>query len=546
MKIKHIVAATLLLSQTVSAAPNGRPFQELNALIEENASAIDGNGELIEQNSTAILSLSSELSVLDSRVVVLENNVDGFSARVESLETIVTTNSNDIILAFAKISSVHATLSEMDVTIASNTQAINNLEVSMSSTEESIAELNQNLGDLSAVVAVNASAITAVEDDILVAEAHLSSLQDDVVTNADEILSVQNDLNDLNASLASLNAIVDSNVSRIIQTEEDIATATEQLDILTAQHYDLYALIGANADASEEAIASLKTELSALIAANESGIIDNDAELVALSLELTKLAENNSAIAQDLRDQMLALALLVDSNSTSITALQTQVGTLSGALATLNAQYNQLSNLYNRLRSDSLYHQKQIDQLRSEMNGLSGRVDDLEALHAPVYTFTDKYNVNDIAHVDALRDFFIGTPTLNQWVHVIFDTPARGRKTEVCLLDDNNIFANVRNLGGHSLSNNSHYTTKNSYRLNGGAWIAAPSQTVVLSQKDSSRDLVSIRNTRNSYSQVMLTQYAGSPYYDSYHQRTYWSRISSVDTTASYTVAASRFDACGY
>jgi hypothetical protein len=71
----------LLMPQTGSALPKGKPFEELNALIQENATAIDENGDLIEQNSTAILSLSSELTALDGRLGVLETDVDGLTTQ---------------------------------------------------------------------------------------------------------------------------------------------------------------------------------------------------------------------------------------------------------------------------------------------------------------------------------------------------------------------------------------------------------------------------------------------------------------------------------
>jgi len=57
-----------------AVSAQGKPFQELNALIQENATAIDENGNLIEVNSDAILALNSQLSLLDGRVGVLETS----------------------------------------------------------------------------------------------------------------------------------------------------------------------------------------------------------------------------------------------------------------------------------------------------------------------------------------------------------------------------------------------------------------------------------------------------------------------------------------
>jgi hypothetical protein len=39
--IAAAIGIALLASQSVNALPNGKPFQELNALIESNATAID-------------------------------------------------------------------------------------------------------------------------------------------------------------------------------------------------------------------------------------------------------------------------------------------------------------------------------------------------------------------------------------------------------------------------------------------------------------------------------------------------------------------------
>ena len=545
-----IAVSTALMSQAIYALPNGKPFKELNALIEENATAINANGELIEQNSTAILSLSSELSALDGRLGVLETDVNGLTARFSSLEAVVSNNSNDITLAQVRISAVQTELNSLDTALATNTQAITDANTAILAIEVELDAMQADIINLNNTVSDNQIAISDVETKIMLTEAHLAELQIDVVTNAAEIEVTQSNLNDLNASVASLQAIVDTNLTKITQIESSVLESENKLTTLTNQYNDLTALAQANADASDAAIAALKTELLSLIAATQSDISANKVELQSLNDALLQLANNNSAIAQDLRDQMLALALLVDSDSTSITALQTQVGTLSSMLTTLNAEFNSLSSLYNNLENHVNEHHDELANLEIALASLSEQLDSLDPSNntstVSLFTFTDKYSVDDELHVDDLRQFLIDTPTNDRWVHVIFNTPAASKVTELCVKDSNDIFSLARNTEIHTKAKVIDSTEGNGFRINYGSWQFSPVQ--VSSRKTSTYQEVDIRSTTNGPASVQYINYSTGSYvlYDTVNFNTFLTATTQSDTITTLTVADDRFTACGF
>ena len=543
------IGITLLVPQSANALPNGKPFQELNALIEQNATAIDANGNLIEQNSTAILALSAELSTLDGRVGVLETDVAGLTTRFGVVETTVASNANDITLAFARITSVQSELSNLDATVALNTQAISDAETAILAAEAGLAQLNTDLDALYITVATNQAAITGVQADIAATETYLSQLEADVVTNAAEIQTTNDNLNDLNASLSSLEAIVTSNLVKITQTESDIFNANNNISTLNTQYSDLLVLVSSSADASDAAIATLKVEILALIAATEVDIAANNTDLQALNQALLLLAQDNSAIAQDLRDQMLALALLVDSDSTSITALQTQVGTLSGTLTALNAQYNSLSSLYSMLSNHVDDHHDELGALSLALSNLTARVDVIDPSSAPQplasYSFTDKYSVTNIDHAENMRQFFRDTPTLNRWVHVVFNTPSVNRVTENCMHDKYDNFEWLRSVGDHNTSWVQLLSPGSAYRLNNGAWTGSRFQ--ILSYMNATFSELHFYPISNHLGRT-FARFNGSysQTYETYHQNNYWTNSTQQDTLVSLTVADDRLTACGY
>ena len=545
-----IAVTTTLMSQAIYALPNGKPFKELNALIEENATAIDANGDLIEQNSTAILSLSSELSALDGRLGVLETDVNSLTTRFSSLETVVTNNSNDITLAQVRISAVQTELNSLDTAIATNTQAISDANTAIFTIEVELNNMQSDINNLNNTVSDNLAAIADVEANILSTESHLSELQLDVTTNAAEIATTQNNLNDLTASLASLQAIVDTNMAKIAQTEASVIDAENKLATLTNQYNELVASAQANADASDAAIAALKTELMSLIVATQNDIDANEVELQSLNDELLLLARSNSAIAQDLRDQMLALALLVDSDSTSITALQTQVGTLSSTLTTLNAEYNSLSSLYNNLLKHVNDHHDELANLEISLASLAEQVDLLDpssnTTNTALFTFTDKYLVDDVSHVDNLRQFFIDTPTNGKWIHAIFNTPAASKVTELCVKDSSDIFSWVRNTENHAKIKIIDSSEGNGYRINYGSWILSPVK--VSSRKTSTYQEIDIRSTTSGPASVQYINYSSGSYvlYDTVNFNGFLTATTESDTITTITVADDRFTACGF
>ena len=434
MKLRPLVKAiglTLVVSQAAYASPNGKPFRALNALIEENTTAIDANGDLIEQNGDAILSLSSMLSALDGRVGTLETDVAGLTTRFGAVKLLVDDNTAEIVMANARITAVKVELTDLSLDVANNTQAIDDAEAEIAATNVRIVDLTADLAATNDNVAVNAAAIIDVEANIAAAELLLAQLQLDVVANAEEIAQTESDLNDLNASHDSLQAIVETNTTDIAQTEADIETAQGNLATLTTQYNDLVTLVQTNADTSDEAIATLRAEILTLIEANEDEIVINQAELVLLNDDLLQLAMDNTALANDLRAQMHAFSLLIDSNTTSIGALQTQIATLSASLSALNSSYNSLAALQIVLAGHVDDHHIELAQLTSDLNSLTVRVAMVEMGPGEAeFTFTD--TPGDDVPPDALYQFLLANNN-GLHTHIYVQASRLGVTAQYCM-----------------------------------------------------------------------------------------------------------------
>jgi hypothetical protein len=285
----------------------------------------------------------------------------------------------------------------------------------------------------------------------------------------------------------------------------------------------------------------------ALIAAVEGDVATHEAELVQLRQDLLDLAAQNSAVAQGLQDQMLALALLVDSNSTSITALQAEVSTLSGTLATLNSQYNALSASHLQLQVHVADHHTELDDLRAALAAITARID-ME--HPPpdpvaVFSFTDVYATNDTAHVDSLRQFFRDTVTAGRWVHAVTATAAVSRVTEACVLDPGNAFDVARD----NVANTTYgYSATGFYRENNGIWAQYSGNSQIRNSNASFQTVAIFVGSTHQY----LFDYQSPPYSapyplrDTYHQNNFWTDTTQSSTTVTYTVGDTRSDACGF
>ena len=461
MKLRHLVQAiliTLIISQAVYAVPKGKPFEELNSLIKENAEAIDENGELIEQNSTAILALSTELSNISGRVDTLETGVGDLISRFDGLEAIVEGNSSRISTALAKINSVQTGMEELTGDVSANSEAIASTEANLSAAQNKLAAQELLLEELNASRDTNNAAIENVTAKIAIIEGQIAALD-----SSDETLpDLQADLTQLNDSWAALVAMVNTNDTQIAQTETNITTLQNNISTLFSSYNDLQAIVNTTERADSATIEALKANMSDLIFSYEAQKISTENELAALNNQLLNLAEQNSAIATDLQSQMLTLSLLANSDSTSISALQIQVSVISGTLTLLNARYNNLSARYLQLTSLLNEQEEQILLIIQNLLALNSPIDQIRES----FIFHDKPDIDETGHIERFKAYVRENPYNGpRWVWINFVTG--DFRTEYCVYDDADVFRYVREgtTGYNSVLTNSDRSIYRHYNI---------------------------------------------------------------------------------
>ncbi|WP_022941405.1 hypothetical protein [Psychromonas hadalis] len=232
--------------------PNGKPFQQLSALIEANEAGID-------ENSTAILNLNDALSALDDDVSGLVTRVLTLENDFTTLEGTVSDNADDIMQLGLDITSVELLISNFENQTAADIQALKS-ELELKITEaKSIAGANK-----SALIIVN-NTLTQMAQDNGVVAGNLTTLMGDfaaLVGGASEsipvllgqISTLSNQLTTLNASyiqsqalytvvkadvaahhtkIAELEGIVSGLVLRVAILEPFHETAPEPIPALT-------------------------------------------------------------------------------------------------------------------------------------------------------------------------------------------------------------------------------------------------------------------------------------------------------------------------
>jgi len=366
---KIIITAAMsayLISQSVFALPNGKPFQELNSLIQENSTAIDANGQLIQSNSDAIIALSADFSVLNDQVNELNVTVygdpvlftPGLVDKFNDLENIVRNNKNEIDLALARIKTT-------EESIRKNAAAVAAVELEISAAQNNLTTLNSTLLTYTAIVDENVSVIAGVRAELdntnvvfFQKEAQLQALIDSNTVGIEqtqeyiilvaEVATLREKLKGLTASLASLEATLESNNLKVSQVQADITAVELELTTLVDMHTSLVQLAASGALTDTE-FDAFRAEIMQLITEKETNIALAEEQLDALVIEMSSIANQSSSLSNDLVVLMHSLSLLVDSDSSSITALQTLVSILSNTLTAFNAQYNLFDSQYKEI-----------------------------------------------------------------------------------------------------------------------------------------------------------------------------------------------------
>jgi len=242
---------------------------------------------------------------------------------------------------------------------------------------------------------------------------------------------------------------------------------------------------------------------------------------------------------------MLALALLVNSDSTSITALQTQVSTISGTLTLLNTHYNNLNTQYNNLTKALEDQQVQLQVIKTEIMLLNSLIDKIPR-NDLTFNFTDT-EADETNHVKDLRQFFIDHPYQGaRWVYINFHTEGMAT-TEMCIPDYNDFFRYFSIMNDHFYlySYNNVYGAMRFDKQYIRNYITFGSR----SNNDSFSGLLHVWPTTSGYKSysIGLTNYGGeSIYYDSFHRKTYYTINYKRNTFITFSIGKTRYETCPF
>ena len=383
------IGLILAITPTAYALPNGRPFQELNTLIEENA----------EQNTEAINVLKGQLTLLDGRVGLLETDVSGLTGRFTELESTVNKNKSDITKAKGKL---EAALAQVSL----NSGAIQTANSAITVAQASIASHQSNLNSLLATREDHNTAINLALQSIAALEAQISELENNPDASSDALAALYIDLGELNDSYASLIAMENTNEEKIAETQSLITNAETNLSQLQSELTELESTIEQTTVLTNEERAALKVSLLDMIENYQVQKSDIEAELNSLEPAMADLASTNNVIAADLQAQMLALTIIIDTDSPSISALHTEVSILSSTLTLLNTHFNDFNSRYLLLKSALQNNSSNIEAILLGLNSLNDTVDAIPAPAMFMFSYIDNLNDDGINLVHQIRKFF--------------------------------------------------------------------------------------------------------------------------------------------
>lgn len=385
-------------------------------------------------------------------------------------------------------------------------------------------------------------------------------------SNSAEISTVREDLNHLTfelealaQSVANTNLSLDALQTQVNANTNDLAYAfslltqarndIDELSLLTLANQQKIDGFLTSINELEGAIDAQRYELLSLVDSLNAHLDTQAEQLSKVRTEIDAIAANNIGLAQQLASQALTITQFADTQNTAVLSIQAEVDLLNTNLTLSNANYIYLTSAYEALDDNITTLTTQLAQLEqavAELDAQAGAASgDNGGTSGPVlFSFVDEFSVNDTQHVTQLRQFLASNDSLNQWVHVIFTTPAVGRTTELCFFDQSDVFNQARRFEPHPFTVSEN--NQGSARLNGGDWQQVP-EIVVQSRNDDNFDYIFVRAPEITNAVTSLTTLKnGSPEYDSYHQRRYFTVVSQSATTATYTIGADRLSACGY
>jgi len=174
------------------SAPNGKPFQTLQALISANADTISSNSNAIDALSGEIEGLQLAVDDIEGRLDENELNISEALSRISSAEDKILAIENEILLLNGDIAELQSEITHLQSQLATTRSELTALTTTLNQevarlegliaegvdTEEVVAIVASSIAPLSAKVATNTSAIMQLQGDVENAEAALQTQLD--------------------------------------------------------------------------------------------------------------------------------------------------------------------------------------------------------------------------------------------------------------------------------------------------------------------------------------------------------------------------------
>ena len=349
---------------------NGRPFQALLALIEENKSLIGSNHQAnTEQDQLLLSMLESNKSLIDSNQSLITTQSNTLMDIVTSFLTIksaIDTNHNQNISQDQLLMNM---IEEGKAFNATQNQAL----VSMIASNTTLIDSNQNqnvsqdqmllnmIKESKALIDANRSDITTLTITTSELKTKVTSLDNEIITIQDKITANENELRSV--------------LTQLEQSNYEMSLISQDLLNLSATH---------TAD-----LITMKSEI-AWLKAQASGL---DLELKALAESLSqKLVDLNTAIAE---------------NSIALDGLMNEILLLTAETTQITAMISSLNTTISDLEQRTTQHEQQLVVLAQQFTALSAQV---TVMTTPANTPVDLTGVHAEYDFDGRKVYFWKTP----------------------------------------------------------------------------------------------------------------------------------------
>ena len=298
-------AANILLVAGVSDEANistSVNITSLNSAITDSSTGLSANATGLSQLTTRVSTAESDISTITSDITELENTLTGYNgtstvaSAVSNLQTQITANDGDITSVVSDVTSLTNNLSTTDSNVSANTTSITGLTNSISTINGTISTVQSD--------------ITALESDVTTAEGNITSNT---------------------SAISGLTTRVTATESSITTIQSDVTTLTT--DLTTAE---------GNISTNSSAITALQSSVTA----NDNDITSINSSITSLTTSVnnanTDISTNSTAISGlDTRVTQNESDLTTKASSSSVTALQTSLNTLSGEVDTRTKTFAQ-------------------------------------------------------------------------------------------------------------------------------------------------------------------------------------------------------------